>query len=73
MEGERVLIHLDISALCVRDQDASSTPENGESLVVKWKESIYLSVASLSFSMAFRSSVLPAADRLVMGVVAELP
>ena len=38
-----------------------------------WKKSVYLSVASLSFSMAFRSSVLPAADRLVRGVFTELP
>jgi len=42
MERERVLIHLDISALHVRDQDASGTPEKGESLVSLVVGIIYL-------------------------------
>jgi len=75
MKGECVLIHLDISTFCVRDQDASGTPTKpqvtGE--LDMWNGSAYLSVASLSFSMALRSSVLPAADRLVRGVFTELP
>lgn len=37
------------------------------------KESAYLSVASFSFSMALRSSILAEADTFVRGVFAELP
>lgn len=73
MERERVLIHLDISALDVRDQDTSGTPESqitGESDMQGMPA--YLSVASLSFSMALRSSTLPEADTFVRGVVTEL-
>lgn len=73
MERERVLIHLDISALDVRDQDTSGTPESqitGESDMQGMPA--YLSVESLSFSMALRSSTLPEADTFVRGVVTEL-
>ena len=74
VERERVLVHLDISALGIRYQDSSCTPRNRLLPVSHIRnESAYLSVASLSFSIALRSSVLPGADKPVRGVVAELP
>ena len=74
MEGECILVHLDISALGIGYQNSSCTPRNRGLLVSHiWNESAYLSVASLSFSIALRSSVLHAADKLVRGVVAKLP
>ena len=75
MEGECVLIYLDISTLGIGDQDTSGAPANCQSPLVSrvWREFAYLSVASLSFSIALRSSVLPAADKLVRGVFTALP
>lgn len=74
MEGERVLVDLDISSLGVGNEDTSSAPAGIVSSQPAYSfPTTHLSVAICNFAMEVRSSWLPAAERLVSGVPVALP